>query len=72
MDPPGTWVCRHTACNAHWHQVDNALVCQCARRGCRRVIAVITTPPARPSPRALDALQNTSGQPATDWPGCID
>lgn len=68
------WACRNVGCDTRWHRIGDALICQCARPRCRQVVAVITaTPPANGlSPRALDALQNTDGRPALDWPGCID
>lgn len=61
-------------CQVQWSRVGDALVGQCTRRWCRRVVGVVTAipPPFGLSPRALDALQNTSGMPAPDWPGCID
>jgi hypothetical protein len=69
------WPCRTLgSCDGVWFTVHDALVCQCARPSCRRVLAVITqaVPPAGHSPRAIDALQNTDGRPAPGWPGCID
>jgi hypothetical protein len=58
------------ACDVVWQRIDGVLICQCRRRGCRRLVAAMPDPIVRPA--ALAALQSTDGRPAADWPGCTD
>lgn len=67
------WRCRFASCDGRWRHIGDALVNQCRRSRCRRILGVvIALPQPGLKPSALDALQNTSGLPAPDWPGCID
>lgn len=68
------WLCRNSACDEKWVRVGDALICQCRRRGCRRVIAVVNSAAPMFGLRAgaIDALLSTSMLPADDWPGCLD